>query len=413
MTRLAYTTTTRRGTLKKQLEYPKLHVKLLWRRLRNAFVPVRTKLIIFDAFNGRSYSCSPRAIYEQLCRDERFSDYTFVWVFQDPSRYEYLKNERTQLVSYRSREYYKTYAQASTWIVNAMIPLDIPKRRGQVLVQCSHGTPFKRLRADIVKDTENALDSYEDMMKKNRIDTVRYDYFVTPSRFTSEKFSSAFKLEELGKKDIILEVGYPRNDRLAHATRSESDKIKDRLHIPKDKKVILYAPTWRDDQFIDGTGFTYTPPFDINKLQDQLGEDYIILFRAHYLVAQAFDFSTYSGFIYDMSAVDDINDLYIVSDVLVTDYSSVFFDYANLRRPMLFYMYDKEHYEKDLRGFYLPLDAVPGDIVTTQDALVAQLQRLDDYTKETMATVDSFAKEYTALDDGHASERVINAVFKV
>lgn len=411
MTKLALTSTTRRGTIAKRFEYPLLQLQRIWRRLVVSTLPIDSKVIIFDAFNGRSYNCSPKAIYESLLADRRFNDCTFIWVFQQPEHYKHLKSARTRLVKYGSKEYYEAYAHAGTWIVNAKIPLEIPKRRGQTLVQCSHGTPFKRLRADVVKGTENAIDSYKDMLRKSRIDTLRYDYFVTPSQFTSRCFSSAFQLKELGKEDIILEVGYPRNDRLHSYTESETTEIKQNLNIPLNKKVLLYAPTWRDDQFENGTGFVYEPPFDIAYLREQLGDEYVILFRAHYLIAKTFDFSGYKGFMYNVSDIDDVNDLYIISDVLVTDYSSVFFDYANLRRPMLFYMYDKEHYQKDLRGFYLPLEAVPGDIVTTQRQLVDKLQDLNAYAKRTAKTVEQFSKEYNYLDDGHAAERVIERVF--
>lgn len=412
MTKLALTSTMRRDTIAKRFEYPLLQLLRFWRRLTVSRIPIDSKVIIFDAFNGRSYNCSPKAIYETLLQDQRFNNYNFIWVFQRPEKYEYLVSDRTLLVKYGTKEYYAAYARAGTWIVNAKIPLEIPKRRSQKLVQCSHGTPFKRLRADVVKDTENAIDSYDEMIRKSKIDTIRYDYFVTPSRFTSKCFSSAFQLKELNKEEIILEVGYPRNDRLHTYSKSEAIDIKKRLKLPDEKKVILYAPTWRDDQFDDEAGFTYEPPFDIGYLQEQLGEEYVILFRAHYLIAEMFDFSQYKGFMYNVSDIDDVNDLYLISDLLVTDYSSVFFDYANLKRPMLFYMYDKEHYQKDLRGFYLPLDAVPGDIVTTQLELVEALRDLAGYTRRNQAKVAEFSKKYNYLDDGHATDRVIDAVFK-
>jgi len=406
-----YTSNTRRNTLARRAEYTLLHVRRFMRRVQALRRPVNQKMVIFDAFNGRSYCCSPKAIYETMKGDSRFDEFIFVWVFRDPSKYEFLKRDRTSLVAYQSKEYYTAYAVAGTWIINAMIPLDIPKRRSQTLVQCSHGTPLKRLRADVVKDTKNVMDSYDDMIRKNKIDTVRYDYFVSPSRFTSSKFRSAFLLEKLGKDDIILETGYPRNDALHSYSQKDAEAIKKRLKIPKNKKVILYAPTWRDDQFSDEEGFTFKPPVNFEYLKETLSDEYVILYRAHYLISESFDFTMYKNFIFNVSAYDDINDLYIISDVLVTDYSSVFFDFANLQRPILFFMYDKEHYKNDLRGLYLPFDALPGDIVTTEDQLVERLGDIENYTKKSSKRLAEFSKEYNYLDDGHASERVIAKVF--
>mgnify|MGYP000910123033 CR=1 FL=1 len=112
------------------------------------------------------------------------------------------------------------------------------------------------------------------------------------------------------------------------------------LHKTLRKKVILYAPTWRENQHLPGEGYQFQLPVDFKRWREVLGDEYVILFRAHYFISNSFDFVAFSGFVYDVSQMDDINPLYLAADVLITDYSSVFFDYANLRRPILFFMYD-------------------------------------------------------------------------
>ena len=134
--------------------------------------------------------------------------------------------------------------------------------------------------------------------------------------------------------------------------------------------MVLYAPTFRDTEHSGSVGYTFRAELDFDLLRERLGDDTVVLFRPHYLVANSFDFARYEGFVFDVSAVLDINDLYIASDVLVTDYSSVFFDYVNLDRPIVFYMYDLEQYASELRGFYLDLDELPGPIVRTAEDLV-------------------------------------------
>ena len=133
-------------------------------------------------------------------------------------------------------------------------------------------------------------------------------------------------------RNAIIEQGYPRNDKLFNCTVNDMDRIKSTLGIEDtDKKIILYAPTWRDNQHDSSIGYTYKTEVDFDYLRDAVGDKCIILFRAHYLVASKFDFKKYKGFVYDVSKYDEINDLYLASDALLTDYSSVFFDYANLK----------------------------------------------------------------------------------
>jgi CDP-glycerol glycerophosphotransferase len=367
--------------------------------------------IIFEAYNGRNYSCSPRAIYEYMLQDPRFKKFRFIWCSMYPEHYTFLLDEpRTEIVMAESPEYFRAYARAKYWVTNSRIPYEVTKSENQVMLQTWHGSPLKRLRGDIAEHAQ-VLNSHNESIRKNLLDTQRYDYFIVPSPRTKQYFVSAFALPIEKKPHMILETGYPRNDYLSTYTEADVAEVRRKLKLPANKKVILYAPTWRDDQYNGDLDFFYEPPIDFVKLRQELGDEYVVLFRAHYYIADNYDFSQHKGFVYNVSSVDDVNELYIVSDVLVTDYSSVLFDYANLQRPMIFYMYDKEHYEKELRGFYFPPEELPGDIVTTQDEVTALLMNLDEYAKETRVKLNAFHEIYNALDDGYATERVINAVW--
>lgn len=386
--------------------------------LRNRVVQValdhqkrQPKTIVFEAYQGSSYACSPRALYEYMQKDPRFDEYCFVWALRHPEKYKFLlDNKNTSIVEFRSFAYYLTYARAEFWIVNGWLPEMLHKKPGQIMLQCWHGTPLKKMRNDIPVDSEALPHNHEEMRKKDEIDTLRYDYFISPSRFATEKFTSAFRLRELGREDIVLETGYPRNDFLHIFTEEDVKNSKRRLGIPEDKKTLLYAPTWRDDQR-DENGFTYKLDVDFELLREKLADDYVILFRAHYNVMNGFDFEKYKDFIFNVSEVDDINDLYIISDVLVTDYSSSMFDYANLGRPMVFFMYDLERYQNKLRGFYFDVNELPGDIVQTEDGVIVALNDLTEYQQKYAEKYDAFCKKFTYLDDGHASRRVIDDVF--
>lgn len=381
-----------------------------------AKLPVEKNVIIFESFMGRKYADSPKAIYEYMLNSPEYSEYKFIWSFKDRCMDEYLfleKNDRTKLILWGSPEYYKAFATAGYWISNSRINKMFAIRPEQVYVQCWHGTPLKRIGFDIEVAAEDARNSTEVVRDVYENDARRYTYMISPSRYCTEKFVSAFNLRNIGKADIMIEEGYPRNDEIVNHRESDIDRIKNELGIDKDKKVILYAPTWRDNQHEAGVGYVYESPIDFDHFRDVFGEDCVILFRAHYFIASKFDFAEYDGFVKDVSMYPEINDLYIVSDILITDYSSVFFDFGILRRPIIFYMYDLEYYAEDLRGFYLTLDDLPGPIVKTQEELEECIRDTDNWfaAEENREKYRKFSERFTYLDDGHATERVVERIF--
>ena len=371
---------------------------------------VDQKRVLFESFVGRKYCDSPKAIYEYLLNSEEFKDYEFVWFFLNPNDGAHLANNpRTRVVKHGSREYFKLYATSKYWITNSRISDAILKKKNQIYLQCWHGTPLKKLGFDIKVEEGNSMNSIKDIHYKYQVDSKKYTYLLSPSAFCTEKFTSAFNLKAVGKEDIIIEKGYPRNDYLVNYHQSDIERVKNTLNLPSDKKIILYAPTWRDNQHQSGLGYTYKTEVDFDRLRKELGDEYVILFRAHYFVANKFDFSKYAGFVYNASLYDDINDLYIISDILITDYSSVFFDYSILKRPIIYYMYDLQEYQQVLRDFYISLDELPGKIVETEDALLEAIGNVDALTYD--EKYKKFNDTYTYLDDGKAAERVVKFVF--
>lgn len=336
---------------------------------------VDDKIIMFESFMGRQMSCSPKALYLAMLDDPKYKDYVKVWAFKKPEDYEYLtKNPNTVVVKFKSWQYYRYHASAKYWITNSRIPNEIQIKPEQVYVQCWHGTPLKRLGYDI-KHYTGSKSSTEDLRKNYTIDAMRYTYMLSPSDFYTEKITSAFNLKALNKENIFIQKGYPRNDFLYAYKEEEADEIKKKLNVPAGKKIILYAPTWRENQHEAGVGYTYSLGVDFDRLQRELSDDYVILFRAHYFISNAFDFAKYNGFIINASDYDDINHLYVISDILITDYSSVFFDYANLNRPIIFYMYDFEEYKNQMRDFYFGIEELPGPIVKEEDGLIESIKK--------------------------------------
>ena len=371
------------------------------------------KTILFEVFGGRNYSCSPKYIYEKMITMPEFKDYKFVWSFIEPSTHEVKEAENLILVKHASKEYYKYCASSKYWIVNSIMSEHIKKKKNQIYVQCWHGTPLKKLRNDI-EVSGSVLNTVQEIRKRNDRDASRFDFFISPSKFATEKFTSAFNLVNLGKKDIIIEEGYPRNELLFTYKKEDVKKIKEKFNIPENKKIIFYLPTFRDNQHTSGVGYTYNLNIDFDRLKEKFSDKYVILFSPHYFVSNSIDLSKYNGFVINVNEkLDDINELYIVSDIIMTDYSSVFFDFANLKRPMLFYMYDIDDYKNNLRDFYLDLEELPGPIAKTQEELEYNIENIDEISKEYEDKYKAFNEKFNYLDDAGATTRVINKIFEL
>lgn len=366
------------------------------------------KTIVFISFLGKYYSDSPKAIYEKMIQDPKFDDYKFFWVFKNVEKAEEIKDvvSRSTIVKYLSEDYFKALYSAKYWITNNRMTDYVDKNEGQYYIQTWHGTPFKRIGFDIEVEGKNANFEKNELLQLYENDAKKYDLMPSPSKYYTQHISTAFNLKAIGKENIVKEVGYPRNDFLYNYTETNISDVKTVLGIPSDKKVILYAPTWRDNQHEIGEGYFFESPLDFDKLQQQIGDEYVFIYRPHYFIANCFDFEQYPGFVYDGTAINDINSLYIISDILITDYSSVFFDYANLRRKILFYMYDFEFYKDTLRGFYFDINELPGPISKTQEELVKDIKTPIDTVK-----VEKFANKYSTFDDGNAAQRVIDIAF--
>ena len=378
---------------------------------RTIGIKVDDKLVIFASYGGRAYVCSPRAIYEYMQKDEKYKDYKFVWAFKEPEKYEYLKeNANTKVVKIGKKDYQKYLAKAKYWIFNYKIPEYYNPKKDQVFLQCWHGTPLKRLGCDLLH-YDNKLNTVKEMKKRYTHEAKQFTYLLSPSDFATKAFTSAWDLKSIDKENSIIQVGYPRNDFLYNYTQQDVENAKKEIGIENiNKKIILYAPTYRSNQHESGVGYVYKEEVDFEKLQKELGEEFIILFRPHYFVANQFEFDKFKGFVYDVSRFDDITKLYIISDILITDYSSVFFDYANLKRPIIFHMYDLEHYRDESNGFYLDVEKdLPGKITKTDEELIKEIQKVNNnFTYD--EKYKEFNQRFNSMEDGNASKRVVEKV---
>ncbi|MDF2539552.1 MAG: tagF [Herbinix sp.] len=363
---------------------------------------VDKQIILFESNLGRNYSGNPRFIYEEMVARGLDKQFRCFFILEDTGAElpgNAIKVKRISL------NYFFIFSKAGYWVSDTRMPSYLVKRKKTIYIQTWHGTPLKRLALDmfnITMEGEADLDSYKKNFIKN---SSSWDYLLSQNSYSTGIFRRAFAYEK-----EILEIGYPRNDLLINQNNYDRIlELKQRFHLPMDKKIILYAPTWRDNEFIGPHQYKFSTRIDFDYLRKSLSKDYIILVKAHYLVSEVIDGSKYQGFLFSFGASDDIAELYLIADLLITDYSSVMFDYSLLDRPMLFFAYDLDQYKDQLRGFYFDfLEEAPGPVVVTTQQLVQSIISYDQYKYK--EKIDAFKKKYNHADHGTASAVVVDLI---
>lgn len=359
--------------------------------------PVKENVILFETFMAKNYSDSPKYIYEYIAQNH--PEYECVWAINDGAKIPY----GAKTVKRFSFQYAYYLAVSKYLVFNVRPPLWYRKREEQVFLETWHGTPLKRLVFD-QEEVTSASPKYKQQFYRQRKD---WDFLVSANPFSTKTFRSCFLYE-----GEMLEYGYPRNDILYWPNKDEiAQQLKEKLGIPKDKKTILYAPTWRDDQHYGSGQYKFELALDLKLMKERLQDDYVVLLRTHHYISDHIDVSGLGDFVINLSSYDDISEIYLISDICITDYSSVFFDYANLKRPILFYTYDFDKYKKQLRGFYIDMNTeVPGPLLYTSEQVVQAIEDIDEITEEYKERYDQFYDRFCCYDDGHASEHVAEAM---
>ena len=305
--------------------------------------------------------------------------------------------------AHHSREHHEALAQARYVVFNDMLPRWFRKRDGQTCLQTWHGTPLKRIGLDLDRPQFNSGLIYPDLL---RADVAHWDLLLSPNSFSTPIFRRAF-----GFDGEVLECGYPRNDALHHPDQAERRAaIRERLGLPPGKRVVLYAPTWRDDAAAERGGqYRFDLKLDLGAAAAALGADHVLLIRLHTQTRDDLPTAAAGDFAINVTGYPDITDLYLISDVLVTDYSSTMFDFAGTGRPMLFFTYDLDRYRDTLRGFYFDFEATaPGPLLSTSDDVIEALRDIGRIERSYQAAYAAFRARYCSLDDGHAAARAVD-----
>ena len=351
-------------------------------KILRIFIKTENDVILINSFGGKKYDDSPKVIFEYMKTKEKYDKYKIYWAFDNPEKFEIEKAEK---IKTNSLKYFIIALKAKYWITNSSLEKGLKfKNKKTIYINTWHGTPIKKMG----KDAPNTAFQFK---------TSKYDVMYAQSKYDIDVFSNAFELP----KDIFALVGLPRNDELFNVNKREIEEIRKKLKIPEDKKVILYAPTFREYNR-DKNGCIIAPPIDLKKWKNKLSENYIVLFRAHYEVNNVLGIKN-DDFIYNVTDYSNLNELMKISDILISDYSSIMFDYSILKRPIFSYAYDYKEY-KLKRGMYIDIKTeLPNGICEKEDELLERIVNCN--FEEEKNKTEKFFKKYIQ-NDGNARKYI-------
>lgn len=364
----------------------------IFMRILSFFVPVKKESIIFSSFGGRKFDDSPKALYDTICSMKEFRDWQLVWAFVEPDNFILPRGQKVKIDTFA---FFRALLTTHVWIGNSEVDRGIRLYSSKYIrVETWHGTPLKKICGE-----ENET-SVEKVNSTRHIDdtTIR----CAQSEFDRDIFARIFS----ASKESILLSDLPRNDSLLKYSNEKIKRIKESLGIETGKKVILYTPTYREYLMNEERKSEIVPPIDFEKWETALGKDHVLLIRAHYVVSESLNLPD-NGFIKDVSNYGCLNDLYVIADMMISDYSSTFFDYAILDRPMFCFAYDMEEYCRR-RGLYLNLETeLPCPIDKDGESLLNHILNLN-YKGASEAT-KVFHSKYAPFA-GNACDTVINTL---
>lgn len=360
-------------------------------------LPIKKNKVLMLSYYGKGYDCNPKYLTEYLLKHQEEYPWDIVWVFNDIKKHAHLKGIRK--VRMMSWKYFYERCTAKVIITNYRMTKDFNKRKNQYYIQTWHSS--LRLK-QIEKDAEKALPlKYIKMAQK---DASQCDLLISGCKFSSKIFKRAFWYT-----GEILECGTPRNDYLIRKEEREIKRIKEKLQVVEEQKIILYAPTFRKNHDVELYQFDYEKLLHIAK--EKWGGEWCLFIRLHpHLDPKALHIE-WSYQIRNLSSWEDIQELLIATDVLISDYSSLIFDYRLTRRPCFLYVPDLEDYVAHDRALYFDIEKLPFEIAKDEKQLQLMMEQYDKSVYE--KKLAGFERQLGSFEDGKACERLAKHIAEV
>jgi CDP-glycerol glycerophosphotransferase len=319
------------------------------------FIKVDSRKIVFVSFQGDSFDDSPKVLYDKMLTDSRFREYNFIWAFVQPEKYKTPKGRKVRI---DTPIFFFHLLSSRVWITNGNIEKSLKIKNGRTIyVNTWHSISSIKKTGNLMKNRTDYDFSDVDIMLCSTIrDREKFIKYYNVS-------SSCIRMFGLPRCDVLFDNAYC-------ATRKET--LRGNFLIPAGKKVILYAPTYRAADLVGDSQVPITSSLWMNELSDE----YIVFVRSHHL-STSFNQLTYNDFIRNGNNPNDINDMMILSDILITDYSSVIYDYSLLRKPILLYLYDYKQYSVEWGFSFNYRDNVDLIIHTSEQELLRDIKSLD------------------------------------
>lgn len=322
-------------------------------RFIGLFIKTSDKMILYSSYGGDQYNDSPKVLFEAIKQDPRFSEYKHVWAFADPKAFIVPDAEKVKI---DSLAYFITALKAKIWITNVNIERGLHfKRKKQIYLNTWHGTGPKK-GGNAVKGRKDYDFSYVDII-------------CVDGKYARDEMVNWFN----AKDENLLYCGRPREDVLFCLNVETTKKVKENLNIPEGKKIILYMPTWREYGNLE---------LNYKYWEDELSGEYVILTRAHHFSKTSINIANNTFWI-DVTLYPEVNELYWISDILISDYSSAFFDFGLLGKPMICFAYDYEQYEAG-NGLLMNIkNEFPNGIKRNEKEVIDFIRTMD-YKKESI-----------------------------
>lgn len=352
-------------------------------------LPIRNNKIFLYSYYGSQYGCSPKYISEYIVKN--YPDkYDVVWAFNNIESKKDIEGIRK--VKTMSLKYFYELCTSKVVITNFRTTEMFKKRKNQYYIQTWHSS--LRLK-QIEKDAEDTLPKHYIEMAK--VDSKKLDLLMSGCKFSTDIFKQAFWYD-----GEIFEFGTPRNDILFRNDMDLRNKIKEKLKIDKRKRIILYAPTFRKNNNLDVYNIDYSKI--INKLKEKFEGDWIFLVKLHpHLISKSNEL-VYGENVLDVTKYDDIQELLSISDVLISDYSSLMFDFGLTKRPCFLYVPDLYDYIKSDRKLYFNINELPFIPVRSNDELAREITNFDDIKYE--KDLANFFDKTGSFEEGKCCEEL-------